>query len=106
LRDGLIQCLAMVSTSIATAPSGGAKPVAYAPTPPAPTPFVDAIERHMGSASETVDTEKELKLALGLLLKHRGGPGFGHGRLQGRELALLEQKLKSAAVALSEEVSV
>lgn len=23
---------------------------------------------------------KEVKLALGLLLKHRGGPGFGHGR--------------------------
>jgi hypothetical protein len=27
-------------------------------------------------------------------LKHRGGPGFGHGRLQGKELTLLSEKLR------------
>lgn len=31
---------------------------------------------------ENLPVEKVPKLALALLLKHRGGPGFGHGRLQ------------------------
>ena len=39
--------------------------------------------------------EKDIKITLGLLLKHRGGPGFGHGRLQGNELLLLENNLKN-----------
>jgi hypothetical protein len=47
--------------------------------------------------------EKQLKTVMGLLLKHRGGPSFGHGRLQGDELANMEQRLKAVAAALVEE---
>ena len=50
--------------------------------------------------------EKDLQLTLGLLLKHRGGPGFGHGRLQGKELSLLEEKLRSTVSQLRAEVEV
>jgi hypothetical protein len=38
--------------------------------------------------------EQDVKLTLGLLLKHRGGPGFGHGRLTGKELDLMASKLR------------
>lgn len=41
-----------------------------------------------------IPVEQEVKLALGLLLKHRGGPGFGHGRLVGKELDLMAAKLR------------
>ena len=44
-------------------------------------------------ASE-IPVDQDVKLALGLLLKHRGGPGFGHGRLVGKELDLMAQKLR------------
>lgn len=78
-------------------------------------------------AHENRDRDQRLKLALGLLLKHRGGPGFGHGRLQvrmlrtialltrqisltyrrtqGRELELLEAALRDAAGLLREEAT-
>ena len=46
---------------------------------------------------------QELKVALGLLLKHRGGPGFGHGRLDGPELTHMSVRLRNIAVKLSEE---
>ena len=49
------------------------------------------------------ELNKNVKLALGLLLKHRGGPGFGHGRLEGRELAMLEENLRSVSTVLLKE---
>jgi hypothetical protein len=45
-------------------------------------------------APKEIPLEQEVKLALGLLLKHRGGPGFGHGRLVGKELDLMAAKLR------------
>lgn len=57
-------------------------------------------------SSKEAETEKTLKLALGLLLKHRGGPGFGHGRLQGKELQLMDTTLRSAASILQNEARV
>ena len=51
------------------------------------------------------DSEKDVKMALSLLLKHRGGPGFGHGRLTGKELELLETKLRSVADLMVTEAS-
>jgi hypothetical protein len=78
-------------------------------------------------AQQGRDRDQRLKLTLGLLLKHRGGPGFGHGRLQvrmlrtiatlsrqitpshrrmqGRELELLEAALRDAAGLLREEAT-
>jgi uncharacterized protein YoaH (UPF0181 family) len=46
------------------------------------------------SVASEIPLEQDVKLALGLLLKHRGGPGFGHGRLVGRELDLMAAKLR------------
>eukprot|EP01035_Chromulina_nebulosa_P021872 gene21872-28314_t len=51
------------------------------------------------------DVTKEVTQALGLLLKHRGGPGFGHGRLEGKELQLLENKLREVSKLLLDELS-
>jgi len=45
----------------------------------------------------------QLKYTLGLLLKHRGGPGFGHGRLAGGELETLQNNLLSVSQSLLEE---
>ena len=51
------------------------------------------------------DLESELRTGLGLLLKHRGGPGFGHGRLNGAELDSLENRLRSISKKLSKEIN-
>ncbi len=77
--------------------------------PEAPvTPAVDPTDRFISTYFKSDDEEskkfdQELQLALGLLLKHRGGPGFGHGRLKGKELNLLEQTLRSVAQKLQQE---
>ena len=57
-------------------------------------------------ASIEVSLEQELRTGLGLLLKHRGGPGFGHGRLQGTELDILEARLRSISRKLVSEAAV
>ena len=64
-------------------------------------PAMSASEQGQGQRVEKVEetateipVEQEVKLALGLLLKHRGGPGFGHGRLVGKELDLMAAKLR------------
>ena len=40
------------------------------------------------------DAEKNALTALGLLMKHKGGAGMGHGRLVGEELELMELMLQ------------
>ena len=57
------------------------------------------------NSTEQLPLEDELKVALGLLLKHRGGPGFGHGRLQGSELNALELRLRSVTNRLTAEAA-
>ena len=63
-------------------------------------PAMSASEQGQGQGQRVEETateipvEQEVKLALGLLLKHRGGPGFGHGRLVGKELDLMAAKLR------------
>lgn len=47
--------------------------------------------------------DQELRVALGLLLKHRGGPGFGHGRLEGEELDSMSKRLRGIAGRLLDE---
>jgi hypothetical protein len=62
------------------------------------------MNRALDIYSETsLPLDKELKLTLGLLLKHRGGPGFGHGRLEGRELDMMSNKLRNVASKLLAE---
>eukprot|EP00596_Hydrurales_sp_CCMP1899_P010102 CAMPEP_0119040028 /NCGR_PEP_ID=MMETSP1177-20130426/9826_1 /TAXON_ID=2985 /ORGANISM="Ochromonas sp, Strain CCMP1899" /LENGTH=581 /DNA_ID=CAMNT_0007004675 /DNA_START=74 /DNA_END=1817 /DNA_ORIENTATION=- len=102
LRDGLIQCLYLVQTELGTRPG------------PSESEDIEqvssnndsrAIDRMMkinapalssdqeATAVAEIPIEQDVKLALGLLLKHRGGPGFGHGRLVGKELDLMAAKL-------------
>jgi hypothetical protein len=103
LRDGLIQCLYMVQQELGTRPG---------PSGPEEVEQVSsnndssAVDRMMklnapsmssgeeASVASEIPLEQDVKLALGLLLKHRGGPGFGHGRLVGRELDLMAAKLR------------
>ena len=89
LRDGLIQVLGLLAAEIASRPvlSAVAPASAQGGAPNLPgqqvleraTDRIASMTRGAGEAS----VEREAKLALGLLLKHRGGPGFGHGRLDG-----------------------
>jgi hypothetical protein len=64
----------------------------------------DPTLRMLKEAEESAETDKKsLNVALGLLLKHRGGPGFGHGRLDGHELELLETSLRKASSIMARE---
>ena len=105
LRDGLIQCLSMIQMEILKRPLDAPTNVPAVPLIPQPVDNMKVLERVMQTnqklASDEID--KDIKIALGLLLKHRGGPGFGHGRLEGRELSLLEDKLRKAAEVMLEE---
>lgn len=116
LRDGLIQVLSMIQTEIIARP-----PESAAGTRTGSTAFGQAMEKASNEATDriikmnapaaatassdsgAIPIEQDLKLAIGLLLKHRGGPGFGHGRLQGKELTLMSDKLRSVSRRLLEE---
>lgn len=84
LRDGLIQCLGMVQNRIMDTAIGVIAP-SVTPQSQLPSATERIIQKaqqaeNNGSSSVSTDVEKDLKITLGLLLKHRGGPGFGHGR--------------------------
>lgn len=96
LRDGVIQCLGLIQSEIMSRSQLPAAPVTPSVQPP-------AQEKPAPVLCEDESLERQIKITLGLLLKHRGGPGFGHGRLQGQELDVLEQRLKAVASALVEE---
>lgn len=51
----------------------------------------------------TGDTRQDIRTLMGLLLKHRGGPGFGAGRLQGSEAERLEALAKAIPQVLQQE---
>jgi hypothetical protein len=49
------------------------------------------------------DTRQDIRTLMGLMLKHRGGPGFGAGRLQGTEAEKLELLATKIADILRQE---
>lgn len=58
------------------------------------------------SGTTNLDPEegkKKIRTLMGLLLKHRGGPGFGKGRLKGGEIDQFENLLQEVTVMLREE---
>ena len=61
---------------------------------PAMAAPVSSSSEQRSVETKDLPVEQEIKLALGLLLKHRGGPGFGHGRLVGKELDMMAAKLR------------
>jgi hypothetical protein len=106
LRDGLIQVLGMVAAEAAQRMTGlpRAVPVAQPPSPeaseiPAPGSRLSPL------VPEGTSIEAEVKQTLGLLLKHRGGPGFGHGRLDGAELMRMENNLAHLTERLAAEAT-
>lgn len=114
LRDALIQVLAMLSGDIATRPDNAPSAAAAVPqlsvseavqagTSEATDRIASMMVGNEGNNGDGADVDREAKMALSLLLKHRGGPGFGHGRLTGKELGLLETKLRSVADMMSNE---
>lgn len=48
-------------------------------------------------------SRQKIRTLMGLLLKHRGGPGFGKGRLKGPEVDRFEALVQEASVVLREE---
>lgn len=49
------------------------------------------------------DARQKIRTLMGLILKHRGGPGFGKGRLKGAEIVRFETLLKEVSALLREE---
>lgn len=67
-------------------------PIAIAPLPSPPPAVAASTLRATATQPAMDDTEGrlEIRTLMGLLLKHRGGPGFGAGRIQGAEMARFE----------------
>lgn len=82
--------------------------VAQVPAPvPVPAPVVAEIPAPNSvttAASEPMEetelTKRKIRELQGLFLKHRGGPGFGSGRLRGNEIEQFETTLKSVGAQL------
>ena len=121
LRDGLIQVLAMIQSELAgrSLPSGSSSQVSQVPDAAAanraaadrimrlnaPASVAQTQEGSGGGAVSAIPVDQDIKQAMGLLLKHRGGPGFGHGRLEGKELDWMTEKLRSVSQRLVAEAS-
>lgn len=72
--------------------------------PSAPTPVVETPRQV--SVTSSSDTRKQnLRTLMGLLLKHRGGPGFGKGRLKGPDIDLFEGLVEEITNMLRDEAS-
>lgn len=57
--------------------------------PPPPAPVVETPKPVTVTSSNDARTQN-LRTLMGLILKHRGGPGFGKGRLKGPDIDLFE----------------
>jgi len=85
--------------SAAAVPSATIEPelVPAADVPPAAAPSTPV--------SVEDNFRKEIRTLMGMLLKHRGGPGFGAGRLQGAEVEKFDELAKSVMHQLRQEAS-
>eukprot|EP00986_Skeletonema_menzelii_P021272 scaffold33830_cov143-Skeletonema_menzelii.AAC.1 len=75
------------------------------PPPPvaAPTRAQAATEQALPGALSEDEKRRELRTLQGLLLKQRGGPGFGAGRLREAEASRLEKSLETVMSILRSE---
>lgn len=55
------------------------------------------------SAEDSEETRKKIRTLMGFILKHRGGPGFGHGRLQGDEAGKMVESAQEVLSMLKTE---
>jgi len=69
---------------------------------PPPAPVVE--ERRPFTVTSSTDVRRQnLRTLMGLMLKHRGGPGFGKGRLKGPDVDLFEGLVKEITNMLRDE---
>jgi hypothetical protein len=76
-------------------------------TPPVPQSGI-AHQPSLETARSTISTQpddarQKIRTLMGLILKHRGGPGFGKGRLKGVEIVRFESLLQEVSALLREE---
>lgn len=72
-----------------TPPPPPPRPVQQAPPPPVAAATTTATSSPVKNDESNV--KSDIRTLMGLLLKHRGGPGFGSGRLQGPDVDRFEQ---------------
>ena len=92
-------------------PAPAPAPVVQTPPPapvvaeiPVPQPVVaPAVPVSAAAAPETEDSKRQARELQGYFLKHRGGPGFGSGKLRGNEVEKFEQTLKAVGGQLRAE---
>lgn len=66
----------------------------------------DIEEISAPSMEDSDETRQAIRTLMGLLLKHRGGPGFGHGRLVGDEAQKLEAAVPGILSLLKNEAGI
>ena len=91
-------------------PSSIAPPRLAAPQPDVPQPDVPkrAVPQPTFSqlvTSSSEESKRKMRTLMGMLLKHRGGPGFGKGRLGGREIDQFNNLLQEVLGMLREEAT-
>lgn len=55
--------------------------------------------------SDPEDSKRKIRTLMGMILKHRGGPGFGKGRLKGREIEQFDNLLQEVTGLLRVEAA-
>lgn len=80
-------------------PVQATQPPAPPSAPAAPQQFSPSIT----AASGPDEIRTTIRTLMGLILKHRGGPGFGAGGLKGAEIEQYEQLMQEATALLKEE---
>jgi hypothetical protein len=83
-------------------------PVRTTPVVSTPAPIMQSATPAAAAAAEVPadddeETRRKVRTLQGLLLKHRGGPGFGAGRLKAPEAQRLENTLEEVARILRAE---
>jgi hypothetical protein len=77
------------------------------PSPNLPeTPPVVPVQKAaspVGTLADPDEIRRTIRTFMGLMLKHRGGPGFGKGRLKGAEAKQFEEKLTELTELLRAE---
>ncbi|CAJ1949504.1 unnamed protein product [Cylindrotheca closterium] len=98
------------ATAVATPPApepvaqvAATQPAPVVAQPPQPEP-VELPPPAQPTVTSYADEERQkLRTFMGLLLKHRGGPGFGKGRLKGAEIDRFETMLGEIMTMLRKE---
>ncbi len=74
--------------------------------PPPPAPVVEPVEETPKPFTVTSSDDartQNLRTLMGLIIKHRGGPGFGKGRLKGPDVDLFEGLVEEITNMLRDE---